>query len=65
MDLDATIAFYEMLGFRAALQTVNEAADERVAFLKLGDVMVEAYENKQGVLGQWGVGRCCTECNGY
>ena len=49
-DLEATIAFYAALGFQVAFQTVNEAADERVAFLRLGDVTVETYENKQATL---------------
>ena len=36
-DLDKTIAFYKKLGFVSALETVNKAAGERVAFLQLGD----------------------------
>ena len=35
-DIEMTIAFYEKLGFEIAFRTVNEAADEKVAFLKLG-----------------------------
>ncbi|MFZ1442030.1 MAG: VOC family protein, partial [Fusicatenibacter saccharivorans] len=35
-DIETTIAFYEKLGFEMAFRTVNEAADEKVAFLKLG-----------------------------
>ncbi len=49
-DLEETIAFYETLGFQIAFQTVNEPADERVAFLKMGDVTIETYENKQAAL---------------
>ena len=37
-DLDKTIAFYKKLGFVSALETVNKAAGERVAFLQLGDL---------------------------
>ena len=44
-DLDKTIAFYKKLGFASALETVNKAAGERVAFLQLGDLMIETYEN--------------------
>ena len=44
-DLDKTIAFYKKLGFVSALETVNKAAGERVAFLQLGDLMIETYEN--------------------
>ena len=35
-DLEATIAFYEPLGFQIAFQTVDEAAGERAASLRLG-----------------------------
>ena len=44
-DLDKTIAFYKKLGFVSAMETVNKAAEERVAFLQLGDLMIETYEN--------------------
>ena len=44
-DLDKTIAFYKKLGFVSALETGNKAAGERVAFLQLGDLMIETYEN--------------------
>lgn len=45
-----TIAFYENLGFEIAFRTVNEAADEKVAFLKLGTLVIETYENKAAAL---------------
>lgn len=45
-DIAATIPFYEALGFTVAFQTVNEAANEKVAFLKLGNLVIETYENK-------------------
>ena len=45
-DIDATITFYETLGFTVAFRTVNEAANEKVAFLKLGNLTIETYENK-------------------
>ena len=44
-DLDKTIVFYKKLGFVSALETVNKAAGERVAFLQLGNLMIETYEN--------------------
>ena len=45
-DIEATIEFYEKLGFEVAFRTVNEEADEKVAFLKLQSLVVETYENK-------------------
>lgn len=44
-DIEKTVDFYIGLGFRVALRTVNEAANEKVAFLRLGDLTVETYEN--------------------
>ena len=49
-DIETTIAFYEKLGFEMAFRTVNEAADEKVAFLKLGTLVIETYENKAAAL---------------
>ena len=49
-DMDKTIAFYEGLGFENVYETVNEAAKERVAFLRLGNLTMEAYENKQAAM---------------
>ena len=45
-DIEATIDFYKAIGFEIAFRTVNEEADEKVAFLKLNTLVVETYENK-------------------
>ena len=45
-DIEKTIAFYQKLGFEIALQTVNEEADEKVAFLELETLVIETYDNK-------------------
>ena len=45
-DIEKTIDFYQALGFEIAFRTVNEEADEKVAFLKLNTLVVETYENK-------------------
>ena len=49
-DIEKTIEFYQKLGFEIAFRTVNEAADEKVAFLKLGTLVIETYENKAAAL---------------
>lgn len=49
-DMEKTIAFYKKLGFEVAYETVNEAADEKVAFLRLNDLVVEAYENHEAAM---------------
>ena len=46
-DLKKTIEFYAALGFEVAYQTVNNG--EPVAFLRLGDLTFEAYENGRAV----------------
>lgn len=48
-DLEKTIAFYHSLGFTTAYRTVNEKADEPVAFLQSGNLIIEAYENGNAV----------------
>ncbi|MDD3172717.1 MAG: VOC family protein [Herbinix sp.] len=46
-DIEATKAFYLSLGFELAFETLNEAADEKVSFLKNHNVIIETYENKK------------------
>jgi 4-hydroxyphenylpyruvate dioxygenase-like putative hemolysin len=46
-DMGGTIGFYKTLGF----EIVHEAmADCRVVFLKLGNLVIETYENHQAVM---------------
>lgn len=45
-DIAATIEFYHAIGFETAYETVNEEANEKVAFLKLHNLVIETYENK-------------------
>ena len=42
-DIEATVAFYERLGFSVAHR--NRNGSEEVAFLRLGDLTVETYQN--------------------
>lgn len=49
-NLEKTIAFYQKLGFEVAFQTINEEANEKVAFLKLKTLVIETYENKAAKL---------------
>lgn len=44
-DMDATVAFYHQLGFVTVFETINEPVNEKVVFLKLGTLCIEAYEN--------------------
>ena len=46
-DIAKTIAFYEALGFRVVHRKDNQGED--VAFLKMGDLVLETYENHKAV----------------
>lgn len=49
-DIQKSILFYKYLGFEVIWQTVNEQNGESVAFLRLGNLTMEVYENKQAVM---------------
>jgi len=42
-DYDKTLKFYTALGFEVIYETVNNG--EKVAFMKLGDLVIETYQN--------------------
>lgn len=44
-DIEKTIAFYETLGFRVVHRADNRGED--VAFLKMGDLIIETYQNNR------------------
>ena len=48
-DIDKTVEFYHKLGFETAFETVNEEANEKVVFLKMGTLVVETYENHAAI----------------
>ena len=43
-NMEATVQFYEKIGFEQTLFTVNEAENMRVAFLQLNTLMLEIFE---------------------
>lgn len=43
-NMQATIEFYEKLGFDIAFETVNEQEHARVVFFRLKNLVIEAYE---------------------
>lgn len=45
-NIEITKKFYHELGFETAYETVNEESNEKVAFLKLHNLVIETYENK-------------------
>ena len=46
-DYQKTLDFYTALGFEVVYETVNNG--EKVAFMQLGDLMIETYENGKAV----------------
>lgn len=44
-NIEKTIAFYKSLGFEVVMETYNEKAKEKVAFLKLKNYCIETFEN--------------------
>ena len=49
-DMNATVDFYQRLGFKIAFETVLKEEDCRVCFFKLDNLCIEAYENRQAVM---------------
>lgn len=47
-DMDATVRFYEQLGFNIALEVMN--GEERVVFLELQNLVIEAYQNNKAAM---------------
>ena len=47
-NMEATIAFYEKIGFEIAFETVNDG--DRVVFLKSGSLVIETYESKDAAM---------------
>ncbi len=49
-NLNATMDFYEKIGFEIALRTYNETAKEEVSFMKLGNLVLEIFESGKAPL---------------
>ena len=49
-DMNATIDFYQRLGFKIAFETIIKEENCRVCFLKLDNLCIETYENHQAVM---------------
>ena len=49
-DMAETLLFYSELGFEIAHATKNEATGQAVNFLKLGNLVIEAYESDDAAM---------------
>lgn len=54
-DMEKTLQFYQELGFETALATKNEATGQAVHFLKLGNLVMEAYESEDAAMCYGGI----------
>jgi catechol 2,3-dioxygenase-like lactoylglutathione lyase family enzyme len=60
-DIEATIAFFTGLGFTVEMRTVNEAAGEQVAFLRLKNVVIETYQTGSASMRLGAVDHICLD----
>lgn len=49
-EIKKSISFYEGIGFEVVWQTVNELNNQAVVFLRLGNLVMEIYENGQAAM---------------
>ena len=49
-DINKTITFYKRLGFKVIMETYNEKAKEKVAFLQIQNYCIECFENGQAAM---------------
>ena len=49
-DLQKTVEFYKSLGFEVIMQSYNEKAGEKVAFLQIKNYCIETFENRQAAM---------------
>ena len=49
-EIKKSISFYEGIGFEVVWQTVNELNNQSVVFLRLGNLVMEIYENGQAAM---------------
>ena len=47
------------------LETYNEKAKEKVAFLQIQNYCIESFENGQAVMADGGISACRTGCERY
>lgn len=60
-NMEETVKFYTSIGFTIALETVNEAAGEKVTFLQNKNLMIEAYENGKAAMEIGAIEHICLD----
>lgn len=64
-DIQNSILFYKGIGFEVVWQTINEQNGESVVFLRLGNLIMEVYENKQTAMKSGGYRPHSVGCDRY
>jgi len=62
-DMNATVDFYQRLGFKIAFETFIKEENCRVCFFKLENLCIEAYENHQAVMKSGAVDHIAIDTN--
>ena len=60
-NLEETTEFYKGLGFTEAFVTINEAANEKVAFLQKDNLVIETYENHAAAMKSGAIDHICLD----
>lgn len=58
-DIEKTKAFFAKIGFEVAFSTIN--GTEKVAFLRLGNLVIETYQNGQAAMKPGAVDHICID----
>jgi catechol 2,3-dioxygenase-like lactoylglutathione lyase family enzyme len=61
-DMNATIDFYQRLGFKLEYETTLKEENCRVCFLKHGNLCIETYENHQAALKSGAIDHIAIDC---
>ena len=62
-DMNATVDFYQRLGFKIVFETIVKEENCRVCFFKLENLCIEAYENHQAVMKPGAVDHIAIDTN--
>lgn len=62
-NIEKTVSFYEGLGFDKVYETYNKNVDQKVAFLQLGNLMIETYEEENISKADGAINHIAIDCN--
>ncbi len=62
-NIEKTVLFYEGLGFDKVYETYNKDVDQKVAFLQLGNLMIETYEEESISKADGAINHIAIDCS--